>query len=136
MRWPLRKLSRSRGFSLFELLAVMMILGILVSIAIPSYQRSQIKARESVLAEDLFQLRNALDAYYADRASYPDRLEQLTASKYLRDIPVDPFTRSKTSWMCVPPESGENGQQAEGGCYDVVSGSEQVGLNNIPYRMW
>jgi general secretion pathway protein G len=136
MRALMHHLSCKRGFSLFELLAVMMILGILASIAIPSYQRSQIRAREAVLAENLFQLRSALDAYYADRESYPDRLEQLSSAKYLRDIPVDPFTRNNTTWMCVPPELGENGQQAEGGCYDVVSGSELVGLNDLPYRMW
>lgn len=136
MKNLLRHRSCRRGFSLFELLAVMMILAILASIAIPSYQRSQLRAREAVLAENLFQLRTVLDAFYADREAYPDYLEQLTAAKYLRDIPVDPFTRSRTTWLCVPSELSENGGQAEGGCYDVFSGSDLVGSNNIPYNLW
>ena len=126
----------SRGFTLFELLAVMLILSILMTIAVPSYKRSQIKAREAVLAEDLYQLRRAIDAYYADNRRYPDSLEQLMYGKYLRDIPRDPFTRRSDSWACLPPEVDDNGQLAEGGCFDVRSGSDLVGLNDIPYRNW
>ncbi len=125
-----------RGFTLFELLAVMVILGILASIAIPSYKRSQIKAREAVLAEDLYQMRKAIDAYFADNAAYPDSLDQLVSANYLRGIPRDPFTRSSDSWDCVPPEPADNGQLAEGGCFDVRSGSDLVGGNGIPYQDW
>jgi general secretion pathway protein G len=125
-----------RGFTLFELLAVMMVLGILVSIAIPSYKRSQILARESVLAEDLYQMRKAIDAFYADNAAYPENLDQLVTSKYLRGIPRDPFTLKEDSWNCLPPEPADNGQLAEGGCFDVKSGSDLVGGNGIPYRDW
>lgn len=114
----------------------MVILGILASIAIPSYKRSQIKARESVLAEDLFQMRRAIDAYFADNGVYPDSLEQLTNSKYLRSVPFDPFTRQTDSWECIPPEPADSGQLAEGGCYDIRSGSDLVGGNGIPYREW
>ena len=130
-----KKINR-KGFTLFELLAVMVILGILASIAIPSYKRSQIKARESVLAEDLYQLRKAIDAYYADNAAYPDSLERLVESKYLRGMPLDPFTRESDSWKCIPPEPADNGQLAEGGCYDVRSGSDLIGGNGIPYQDW
>lgn len=125
-----------RGFTFFEMLAVMVVIGVLAMIAIPSYKRSQIKARESVLAEDLYQMRNALDAYYADNAAYPDSLEQLVTSKYLRGIPRDPFTKSNESWNCVPPEPSDSGQLAEGGCFDVKSGSDLVGGNGIPYQDW
>ncbi len=132
----LKKLTDTRGFTLFELLAVMAIIGILAAIAVPSYQRSQIKARESVLAEDLYQLRRALDAFFADNGKYPDNLEELINNKYVRDIPIDPFTRQKDSWVCVPPEPADNGQLAAGGCYDVHSGSELIGLNGEPYQDW
>ncbi len=131
-----KKLSDRSGFTLFELLAVMMIIGILAAIAVPSYKRSQIKAKESVLAEDLYQMRRALDAFIADNGKYPDSLEDLIGNKYLRDIPVDPFTRSSESWECIPPEPSDTGDLAEGGCYDVRSGSDLVGRNGEPYRDW
>jgi general secretion pathway protein G len=132
----LQGISSNRGYTLFELLAVMLIMGVLLSIAIPSYKRSQIKASESVLAEDLYQMRKAIDAYYADNAAYPDSLDQLVSNKYLRDIPRDPFTRRNDSWQCVPPDPADNGQLALGGCYDVHSGSDLIGGNGIPYRDW
>jgi len=131
-----RKAKGRKGFTLFELLTVMMIMGILAAIAIPSYKRSQIKAKESVLAEDLFQMRRAIDAYYADNGAYPDSLEQLTTSKYLRDVPRDPFTRRSDTWECVPPEPAENGQLAPGGCFDIHSGSDLLGIDGTAYRDW
>jgi len=126
----------SKGFTLFELLTVMAIMSILASIAIPSYRRSQIKAKEAVLAEDLYQIRRSIDAYFADHGSYPDTLDQLVQNKYLRDLPRDPFTSKNNSWNCLPPEPAESGQLAEGGCFDVRSGSDLVGLDNIPYQDW
>lgn len=125
-----------RGFTLFELLAVMAIMGILAAIAIPSYKRSQIKASESVLAEDLYQMRRAIDAFYADQQRYPNYLEELREQKHLRDIPKDPFTRSNQSWICLAPLPSDNGQMPPGNCFDVKSGSDLVGLKGIPYREW
>ncbi len=126
----------NKGFTLFELLAVMVIMSILASIAVPSYRHSQIKARESALAEDLYQMRRSIDAYFADHGSYPDNLDQLISGKYLRGIPRDPFTQRNDSWNCIPPEPAENGQLAEGGCFDIRSGSDLIGLNDIPYQDW
>ena len=126
----------SRGFTLFELLAVMVIMTILASIAVPSYKRSQIKAKESVLAEDLYQMRRSIDAYFSDNGRYPDSLKQLKDSKYLRELPRDPFTGTSDSWTCIPPGMDENGQQTEGGCFDVRSGSDLIGFNDIPYQEW
>jgi len=125
-----------RGFTLFELLAVMMIMSILTAIAIPSYKRSQIKAKETVLAEDLYQMRKALDAFFADRGRYPEVIDELVDEKYLRAIPVDPFTRSDTSWKCIVPEVDVNGEMVEGGCFDVKSGSDIIAMNGIPYQQW
>lgn len=126
----------SAGFTLIELLIVMSIIGILAAIAVPSYQRSLIKAREAVLQEDLYQIRRAIDAYFADKISYPDSLENLVENKYLRAIPRDPFTESTDTWTTVPPEPAPDGELAEGGVFDVRSGSDLIGLNGVPYNEW
>jgi general secretion pathway protein G len=125
-----------RGFTLIELLIVMTIIGILASIVVPSYQRNLIKAREAVLLEDLYQMRRAIDTYFADHISYPESLEDLVANKYLRDIPRDPFTDATDTWEEIPPTPSLEGELAEGGLEDVRSGSDLVGLNGIPYRDW
>lgn len=133
--WIFRR-SSTAGFTLIELLIVMSIIGILAAIAVPSYQRSLIKAREAVLMEDLYQIRRAIDAYFADKISYPDSLENLVENKYLRAIPRDPFTESTDTWTTVPPEPSPDGELAEGGVFDVRSGSDLIGLNGIPYNEW
>lgn len=124
-----------RGFTLIELLIVMSILGILASIAVPSYMRHTIKAREAVLMEDLSQMNRAIDAYFADNARYPDSLEELVQKKYLRGVPRDPFT-GKPDWTTVPPTSSGEGETPEGGVYEVKSSSTKVGLNGVPYNKW
>lgn len=128
--------SNNKGFTLIELLIVMTILGILASLAVPSYQRNVIKAREAVLLEDLFVLRSAIDAYFVDHARYPEELEDLVNEKYIRGIPRDPFTRKTDSWVLVVPEATTAGELAPGGFYDVHSDSDLVGLNGIPLSEW
>lgn len=130
------KSCRQGGFTLIELMIVLSIIGILASIAVPNYQRSLIKAREAVLMEDLYQMRRAIDAYFADHVRYPDSLEELVESKYLRNIPRDPFTQSSETWELVAPTPTLEGEIAEGGVEDVRSGSDLVGLNGTPYREW
>jgi general secretion pathway protein G len=131
-----RSIARQCGFTLIELLIVMSIIGILATIAVPSYQRSVIKARESVLMENLYQMRRALDAFFADQAKYPEGLTELVDRRYLRSIPNDPFTGTADDWQTLPPEPPTDGEVAPGGIFDVRSGSDLIGLNGVPYRDW
>ena len=130
------KKNSQRGFTLIELLIVMSIVGILASIVVPNCKRKLIKARETVLMEDLYQMRRAIDTYFADNISYPESLDDLVASKYLRAIPRDPFTKATDTWEETPPTPSIEGEFAEGGLEDVHSGDDRIGLNGVPYRDW
>jgi general secretion pathway protein G len=123
------RLLGATGFTLIELLIVVSIIGILATIAAPSYQSSVIKAREAALRQDLFTLRDVLDQHRADQGKYPASLAVLVSAGYLRGIPKDPFTNSTTSWQ-------EMTDAVEGGIFDVFSGSELVGTNGTPYNRW
>jgi len=117
------------GFTLIELMVVVTIVGILATLAVPSYHYSAKKAREAALRQDLFTMRDVLDQHRADRGKYPDSLEALVAVGYLRSIPIDPFTKSANTWQEIQEPS-------EGGIYDVFSGSDLVGTRGGPYNQW
>jgi general secretion pathway protein G len=118
-----------RGFTLLELMCIVTIVGILVTLAVPSYQQSVVKAREAVLVRDLFTVRDLLDQHRADKGKYPDSLNDLAKVGYLRAIPMDPFTRSTSTWQ-------EIAEETEGGVFDIHSGSDLVGTNGVPYNQW
>jgi general secretion pathway protein G len=123
------------GFTLLEVMVVVAIIGILITIAQPSLTRSIIRAREAVLREDLFQMRDAIDQYYTDNGKYPATLKDLIntqegARSYLRDVPRDPFTGAD-DWIIVAPESGE-----EGAVFDVHSASPLVATDGTAYNTW
>lgn len=118
-----------KGFTLIELMIVVSIVGILATIAVPSYQSSLIKARETVLRQDLFTLRELLDHHRVDKGKYPPALDGLITAGYLRALPKDPFTNSSSSWQQIIDPT-------EGGIFDVYSGSDLVGTNGTPYNQW
>ena len=108
-----------RGFTLIELLVVMAIIATLLMIAVPRYHRSLEQAREVTLRQDLSVMRDAIDKFMADRGVYPQALEDLVAARYLRAIPVDPYTKSAGTWTAVQSEDEDLR-----GVRDVHSGAE------------
>ena len=124
----------TRGFTLLELIVVITILGILVAIALPNYKNSIVQAREAVLRENLYRLRDLIDQYQSDKGRYPESLEALVTDGYLRKVPEDPISRSP--WVEVPPEFDAASGEAPTGVYDVKSASGQAGTNGIPYSEW
>ena len=120
-----------KGFTLIELMIVMTIIAILLTIAQPMYRESTIKAKEAVLMEDLFTLRDVIDQFYLDKSRYPDSLEELTDGGYIRSLPKDPFTRASDTWQFIAPPEG-----FEGSIYDVHSGSDMVALDGSAYNEW
>ena len=125
-----------RGFTMVELLVVVSIIVILATMGMTQYRTSVIYSRESVLKEDLFRLRDAIDQYYADKGQYPSALDALVSDGYVRKIPEDPFTRNNSSWQTVPAEPDPNNPTAEAGVYDVKSGSDATAIDGSKYAEW
>jgi len=126
----------AEGFTLIEMMIVMSLIVILASIGLAMYANSQTNAREAVLREDLFRMRDAIDQYYADKNRYPASLEALVTDKYLRAIPVDPFTNSAETWQTTLSEGDPANPSAEPGIFDVKSGSDRTGTDGRPYADW
>jgi general secretion pathway protein G len=124
------------GFTLIELLIVMVLLVLLAGVSLAVYGNSVKRGKESALKEDLFQMRKAIDEYYADKGKYPSDLQSLVTEKYLRSIAADPFTGSSDSWQQIPSELDPGNPSAEPGIADVKSGSDQTGSDGKPYSEW
>ena len=127
---------REAGFTIIELLVVLALISILATMGIAQYRNGQIHAREAVLKTDLFDLRDAIDQYYADKGMYPTTLDALVTDGYIRKIPVDPITNAADTWQTVPSEPDPNNPTASVGVYDVKSGSDQTALDGTPYNNW
>jgi general secretion pathway protein G len=121
----------TRGFTLIELLIVMAIIGTLLSIAVPRYFHALAHARETVLHQDLAILREAIDKYYADRGEYPDTLEALAEKRYIRSLPVDPYTKVADSWTPVASDDPDHA-----GVRDVHSGSAEEAADGTTVAAW
>jgi len=126
----------NKGFTLIELMIVMTLIVVLASIGLVQYGHSVTRAKEATLSEDLFRLRDAIDQYYADKNKYPASLDALVEDKYLRAVPVDPFTQSAETWELTRSEPEPGNPSAEPGVYNVHSGSDQMALNGSRYADW
>jgi general secretion pathway protein G len=122
---------RRRGFTLIELLVVLAVIATLLTLALPRYFGSVDKSKEAVLKENLFQMRDAISRYHADRGRYPESLEHLASDKYLRKVPIDPVTDSATTWMVVRSEDPQ-----KTGVYDVKSGATGKASDGTEYAQW
>jgi general secretion pathway protein G len=124
------------GFTLIELMIVMAIIAVLMSVALPIYNRSILRAKESVLKNNLFTLRNTIDEYTYDKQKAPQALQDLVSDGYLRQIPVDPITNSADSWKLIMEDASNTVNQTEPGIFDVRSGSDKTSLEGTPYSEW
>ncbi len=127
---------RAGGFTLIELMIVMTLIVILAGIGLTTYTNGVTRSKEAVLKENLFRLRDSIDQYYADKNNYPETLSSLVLEKYIRTVPVDPFTQSTDTWKLVMSEINPEDLSETRGIFDIKSGSEQTALDGSQYSDW
>jgi general secretion pathway protein G len=125
-----------RGFTLIEMMVVLSIMLILLALALPSYNHSIIRAREGVLRQDLFTLRSCINQYTEDKQKAPQSLDDLVSGGYLKQLPLDPFTNSNSTWQAVQEDILDSVDQQEPGISDVHSGSNQTSMEGTAYSEW
>jgi len=132
-----RNRKHEAGFTLMELMIVMAIIGILATLAVPSFIGAVRSAREAVLREDLHVMRAAIDSYTMDKQKAPQSLDDLIQTGYLRSIPEDPMTHSKDTWVTDTSDTLASVDQTDsGGINDVHSGSQDTGTDGELYSSW
>ena len=131
-----RKKSRESGFTLMELMIVMLIMGVLMTIAVPVFTSAVKVAKEAVLKEDLHIMRQAIDSYTMDKQKAPQSLQDLVESGYLKSIPTDPITRSTESWVTDQSDALRSVDQTDPGIDNVHSGAQDPGSDGQPYSTW
>ncbi|MFN0184511.1 MAG: type II secretion system protein [Aquabacterium sp.] len=124
---------RRRGFTLIELLVVLAVVALLGSIAAPRYLHGVERARETTLRGSLVVLRDAIDQFAADRGRYPDSLDELVLERYLKALPVDPFTGRADRWVGVPPPPDS---ALAGAVFDLRSGAAGRARDGTLYADW
>lgn len=127
---------QASGFTLIELLVVMTLIIVLASVGLVTYSNSVTRAKEAVLEEDLFRLRDAIDQYHVDKSRYPSTLDDLVSEDYLRALPVDPFTQSTDTWQTEMSELDPANPTEEPGVFNVKSGSDGTALDGTKYADW
>jgi general secretion pathway protein G len=132
----MRKGGSQDGFTLVELMIVMLIIGVLMAIAVPSYTRSVQIAREAVLKEDLQTMRKAIDSYTVDKQKGPQSLDDLVQAGYLKSIPVDPITRRSDTWLTSQDDAMYNLDQTDPGITNVHSGAQESATDGTSYGSW
>jgi general secretion pathway protein G len=135
MGHPMRSGKSRRGFTLMELMIVMAIIAVLMSIAIPIYTRSIVRAKESVLRSNLFTIRTVIDEYTYDKQKAPQNLQDLVSEGYLRKIPDDPMTGT-ADWKTIMEDMLNAVNQMEPGLFDVRSASDKTSLDGSRYADW
>jgi general secretion pathway protein G len=137
MGHPMRSGKRSRaGFTIMELMVSMAIVLVVISVAVPLYQKAIIRARESVLRQNLTSMRIVIDEYTYDKQKAPQQLEDLVRQGYLRQMPMDPIVGNSTSWKVIMEDASASASQSEPGIWDVRSSSEKTSLEGTPYSEW
>lgn len=124
------------GFTMIELMIVMTVITILVSVAVPFYQKSILRSKEAVLKNNLFTLRTVIDEYTMDKGKAPQTLQDLVSDGYLRTVPMDPMTGTDQSWKIIMEDAMTSVNQTEPGIFDVQSGSDKTSLEGTPYAEW
>ena len=124
------------GFTLLELLIVMVIIATLAAIAIPMYMRNVQAAKEAVLREDLRVMRTAINSYTVDKEKAPQSLDDLVSGGYLKAVPKDPITGRTDTWQTTQSDTLDSVDQTQGGIDDVHSGAQQVGTDGTTYNTW
>ncbi|HEV3207732.1 MAG TPA: prepilin-type N-terminal cleavage/methylation domain-containing protein [Terriglobales bacterium] len=127
---------RDRGFTLIELMIVISLILILVSISVPAYNQSILRAKESVLKQDLFQLRSLISQYTLDKQKAPQSLDDLVQAGYIKQIPTDPMTGSNGTWTVDQEDSTMSVDQQDTGISDVHSGAGEMSSDGTPYSTW
>jgi general secretion pathway protein G len=125
-----------QGFTLLELMIVMVVIGLLAAIAIPSYTHNVQRAKEAVLREDLYTMRSAIDSYTVDKQKGPQSLDDLVQSGYLKVMPKDPITDRTDSWVPVEGDALITTDQTEPGITDIHSGAQQTSSEGTSYSTW
>jgi general secretion pathway protein G len=128
-------MARQKGFTLIEMVVVIIIMGVLLAVALPNYRVVLIQSREATLKEDLFRFRDAIDQYQMDKGHYPANLEALVSDGYLRAIPPDPISGAP-DWKEVPADPSPDTPEQEPGIQDVKSSSAATSLSGTPYGEW
>ena len=124
------------GFTIIELMVCMAIVLVVISVAVPLYQKSVIRARESVLRQNLTSMRLVIDEYTYDKQKAPQQLGDLVREGYLRQMPMDPIAGNSTSWKVIMEDASASASQSEPGIFDVRSSSEKTSLEGTPYSDW
>jgi len=132
---PVRR-DRSRGMTLIELMIVLTIILIVISVALPLYQKAIIRSKEAVLHQNLFTMRALIDEYTFDKEKAPQTLQDLVSEGYLRELPMDPFTKRRDSWKTEMEDSLRSVDQKEPGIIEVHSGAEGTSLDGSKYSEW
>jgi len=135
-RWRVPGWRGRRGFTFVELMVVITIIVLLVTMAIPIYQKTIIRAKESVLKNNLFTIRSCIDNYMYDKGKAPQSLQDLVSDGYLKEVPMDPMVGNNQSWQTIMEDASQALDQSQPGIWDVRSGSDKTSLDGSAYKDW